>query len=142
MEYYKCLCFKHRKKADKYRKNKTTKDFPFATGRTAQRAYLDSFKDILPNLHGLKPTIRISEFEVQSITANDNESRKIIERILNKYLLLTFVENCLLSLTEDFKSGKVLTTKRTEERLLNSLANGNALSSMAIYPKPLIGKPV
>jgi hypothetical protein len=37
---------------------------------------------------------------------------------------------------EEFKSGKVLTTKRIEKRLLKSLSNGNSLSSMALYSLP------
>jgi hypothetical protein len=80
------LCDLYKDKADKYRKVKKTIDFPFSGGRTAQRAYLDAFRDLLPGQHGLNPTIRISEFEVSSVTECDQEGRRIIEKIVGKYL--------------------------------------------------------
>lgn len=72
--------------ADKYRYKKKAVDFPFEGGRTAQRAYLDSFKDLLPPLHGLAPTIRISEFEVNSILANDEQSQLLMKHLIHSKL--------------------------------------------------------
>jgi len=43
-------------------------------------------KDILPWLHGLRPTIRISEFEVKDIADNSPENRRKLEKILKHYL--------------------------------------------------------
>ena len=69
-EQYLRLCAEHhepalRKGTDRFRR-KTT-DFPFVNGRAAQRAFFDTFRDWLPPLHGLRPTLRISEFEVAEI---------------------------------------------------------------------------
>jgi hypothetical protein len=64
--YYQLLCKQHSAKADYYRRAKTTKDFNFIGGRTAQRAYFDTMKDLLPELHGKRPTVRVSEFELPS----------------------------------------------------------------------------
>jgi hypothetical protein len=50
---------------DRFRRN--TADFPFLTGRAAQRALFDTFRDWLPPLHGLRPTLRLAEFEVADI---------------------------------------------------------------------------
>ena len=36
-------------------------------GRAAQRAFFDTFRDWLPTLHGLNPTVRLAEFEVKPI---------------------------------------------------------------------------
>jgi hypothetical protein len=63
------LCKVHWREAEEkgpagYRK--PTKDFPFANGRHAQRAWLDSFRDFLPVLYGLNPTIRVAQFEFDS----------------------------------------------------------------------------
>lgn len=69
-------------KADKYRKTKETKDFDFKGGRTAQRAYLDCFRDFLPEINGLKPTLRINEFEVFGIERNNIENCKKIEKLI------------------------------------------------------------
>ena len=44
-----------------------TADFPYPNGRAAQRAFFDTFRDWLPPLHGLNPTVRLAEFEVSSI---------------------------------------------------------------------------
>lgn len=82
IDQWKQLCKSHKDKADKYRKEKTTTDFNFAGGRTAQRAYLDCFRDLLPLLHGLQPTVRINEFEVTDIYANNKESCSKIEKLL------------------------------------------------------------
>ena len=77
-------CEAHHAKADAYRRNKKTSDFDFTGGRTNQRAYLDCFRDLLPQLHGLNPTLRISEFEVIDIQWDDMRSRKIIEKLLKE----------------------------------------------------------
>jgi hypothetical protein len=79
---WKKLCLNHKEKADNYRKTKTTKDFNFLGGRTAQRAYLDCFRDLLPEIQGLNPTLRINEFEVTGIIRNDKEAYKRIEQLL------------------------------------------------------------
>lgn len=44
-----------------------TADFSFVNGRAAQRAFFDTFRDLLPPLHGLRPTLRLAEFEVADI---------------------------------------------------------------------------
>ena len=67
---YTQLCVKHqeaaiRKGTDRFRRK--TADFPFPNGRAAQRAFFDTFRDWLPPLHGLKPTLRLAEFEVSDI---------------------------------------------------------------------------
>ena len=64
------LCVKHQEMAiqkgtDRFRRK--TADFPFFNGRAAQRAFFDTFRDWLPPLHGLKPTLRLAEFEVTDI---------------------------------------------------------------------------
>lgn len=93
LDEYCSFCQNHRFEADKYRSNKTTPDFNFAGGRTAQRAYLDCFKDLLPRLHGLNPTMRISEFEVAEITNNDKESRDMIRKIIEIKLKSAKIES-------------------------------------------------
>ncbi|MBP9150639.1 MAG: hypothetical protein KBF73_00005 [Flavobacteriales bacterium] len=85
-EEWKRACTIHKNRADKYRRSKTTTDFNFDGGRTAQRAYLDCFRDLLPEIHGLKPTLRINEFEVAEITRNDNYACRIVEQILTSKL--------------------------------------------------------
>jgi len=87
LENWKKLCKTHKDSADKYRKSKTTKDFNFVGGRTAQRAYLDCFRDLLPEIHGLNPTLRINEFEVVGISRDDKESCKKIELLLKTKIL-------------------------------------------------------
>lgn len=82
VDHWKELCKTHKDKADKYRKAKTTTDFNFVGGRTAQRAYLDCFRDLLPLLNGLQPTVRICEFEVADIHANGKEACNKIEKLL------------------------------------------------------------
>ena len=76
------LCGLNKEKADKYRYNKTTVDFDFSGGRTAQRAYLDCFRYLLPKFNGLNPTLRITDLEVGNIYANNAESCKKVEKIL------------------------------------------------------------
>ncbi|MCM5530311.1 hypothetical protein [Parasegetibacter sp. NRK P23] len=82
IEKWKQLCKTHKEKADKYRKAKTTTDFNFEGGRTAQRAYLDCFRDLLPLLHGLQPIVRINEFDVTDIYTNNKEACNKIEKLL------------------------------------------------------------
>lgn len=84
---WKNLCINNKVKADNYRKNKTSVDFPFTGGRTAQRAYLDCFRDLLPEIQGLNPTLRINEFEVYGINKIDNESCNKIEQLLKTKLI-------------------------------------------------------
>jgi hypothetical protein len=86
IQKYQAYCRKHYAEADKYRHAKTTTDFNFVGGRTAQRAYLDCFRDILPSLHGLRPTLRISEFEVAGVVDNNTQSRALVEQLLEKKL--------------------------------------------------------
>ena len=67
---YRQLCLKHQEMAiqkgtDRFRRK--TADFPFINGRAAQRAFFDTFRDWLPPLHGLNPTVRLAEFEVTDI---------------------------------------------------------------------------
>lgn len=83
---YISLCKAHLFEADKYRSNIKPVDFKFVGGRTAQRAYLDCFKDLLPELHGLKPTLRISAFEVSGIVTDNKESRLAIRKLVKKKL--------------------------------------------------------
>ncbi len=44
---YLALCRAHASRADAYRQAKIAADFPFPGGRTAQRAYLDSVRDMI-----------------------------------------------------------------------------------------------
>jgi hypothetical protein len=83
---WKRLCQTHKDKADNYRKTKTTTDFNFVGGRTAQRAYLDCFRDLLPEIQGLNPTLRINEFEVVGISRVDKEACNKIEQLLKTKL--------------------------------------------------------
>ena len=83
---WKRLCQIHKDKADNYRKTKTTTDFNFVGGRTAQRAYLDCFRDLLPEIQGLNPTLRINEFEVVGITQVDKEACNKIEQLIKTKL--------------------------------------------------------
>jgi len=41
-------------RADRYRASKPTRDFPFAGGRRAQRAYFDAFRDLVAPSFGLR----------------------------------------------------------------------------------------
>lgn len=87
LSQWKQSCVANKIKADKYRHNKTTVDFDFAGGRTFQRAYLDCFRDLLPTLHGLRPTLRINEFEVADIYSSDKEACKKVENLLKSKLI-------------------------------------------------------
>jgi hypothetical protein len=84
--YWQRLCQIHKGKADNYRKTKTTTDFNFIGGRTAQRAYLDCFRDLLPDIQGLNPTLRINEFDVVGITKVDKEACNKIEQLIKNNL--------------------------------------------------------
>ncbi len=81
---WKALCVRNKDKADRYRHSKVTVDFNFSGGRTAQRAYLDCFRDLLPEINGLNPTLRISDLEVLDIYTSNTDSIKKIERILKQ----------------------------------------------------------
>ena len=83
IEQWRQLCKTHRDKADKYRKAKTTTDFNFVGGRTEQRAYLDCFRDLLPEINGLQQTVRINEFDVTDIYSNNKEACNKIEKLLS-----------------------------------------------------------
>lgn len=85
IEQYKKHCDDYSKEALKkgpagYRKPK--EEFPFENGRAAQRAFFDSFRDILPTLHGLNTTLRISEFEVKQIIISNDSAKQLIKDIL------------------------------------------------------------
>jgi hypothetical protein len=86
IDKWKQLCKNNKDKADKYRKSRTTADFDFDGGRSAQRAYLDCFRDLLPQQHGLSPTLRINEFEVATIHVNNKDACKKIEQLLKSKL--------------------------------------------------------
>jgi hypothetical protein len=43
-----------RQRADRYRASKLTRDFPFAGGRRAQRAYFDAFRDLVAPSFGVR----------------------------------------------------------------------------------------
>lgn len=86
LDEWKNLCKTHKERADKYRKSKTTTDFNFSGGRTSQRAYLDCFRDLLPEIQELNPTLRINEFEVSGIVSKNKEAYKKIEKLLKAKL--------------------------------------------------------
>jgi hypothetical protein len=88
IEQWMQVCKNTKEKADKYRKSKKTTDFDFDGGRIAQRAYLDCFRDLLPQQHELNPTLRINEFEVSGIYANNKDACNRIEQLL-KFKLKT-----------------------------------------------------
>lgn len=68
-----------RKGTDRFRRK--TADFPFVNGRAAQRAFFDTFRDWLPPLHGLRPTLRIAEFEVAGIFSGELTGRAARDHI-------------------------------------------------------------
>lgn len=84
IEEWKMLCEQNKHKADRYRQAKRTVDFNFIGGRSSQRAYLDSFRDLLPEVHGLNPTLRISDLEVLDIVSDNKESSKRVEQLLKQ----------------------------------------------------------
>lgn len=85
---YRQFCRQHHvaalaKGPDRFRRR--TADFPYRNGRAAQRAFFDTFRDWLPPLHGLNPTVRLAEFEVLSILNGDltgAAARTYMERLL------------------------------------------------------------
>ena len=83
---WKNLCIQNKNRADNYRHSKVTTDFNFNGGRTAQRAYLDCFRDFLPEINGLNPTLRITDFEVADIYSPDTISLKKVEKLIKQRL--------------------------------------------------------
>lgn len=69
-----------------YRKQKM--EFPFENGRATQRAYLDAFRDLLPTLHGLNPTLRISEFDIGFELGFNQQSREKLVEILDEQKII------------------------------------------------------
>lgn len=68
---------------DRFRRR--TADFPYTNGRAAQRAFFDTFRDWLPPLHGLNPTVRLAEFEVKPILNGQltgDAAKTYMERLL------------------------------------------------------------
>ena len=95
-EQYLRLCAEHhepalRKGTDRFRR-KTT-DFPFVNGRAAQRAFFDTFRDWLPPSHGLRPTLRIAEFEVAKVLRGEltgKAARECVAALLEQRLGMGF----------------------------------------------------
>ena len=89
---YRQFCRQHHvaalaKGPDRFRRH--TADFPYTNGRAAQRAFFDTFRDWLPPLHGLKPTVRLAEFEVSSILNGQltgDAAKTYMERLLYERL--------------------------------------------------------
>jgi hypothetical protein len=78
VQYHIELCNKNHIDADDYQKNKRRSDFDFLGGATAKRALLDVMLDLKPLHNNLKPTIRLTEFELQNIS-NKKELLELIE---------------------------------------------------------------
>ena len=75
---------------DRFRRH--TADFPYVNGRAAQRAFFDTFRDWLPPLHGLNPTVRLAEFEVTSILNGQltgEAAKDYMERLLRERLKIS-----------------------------------------------------
>ncbi|MYC74223.1 hypothetical protein F4X10_00420 [Candidatus Poribacteria bacterium] len=89
---YRQFCRQHHvaalaKGPDRFRRR--TADFPYTNGRAAQRAFFDTFRDWLPPLHGLNPTVRLAEFEVSSILNGQltgDAAKTYMERLLYERL--------------------------------------------------------
>ncbi len=90
IDSYRSWCDQHsaaalRKGPGGYRNPKP--EFPFENGRAAQRALFDACRDLLPPCFGLRPTIRIAEFQLPSLdrggTAAEAEVREALEFGLN-----------------------------------------------------------
>jgi hypothetical protein len=87
-EEYLRFCKQHHAAAlakgpDRFRRR--TADFPYVNGRAAQRAFFDTFRDWLPPLHGLSPTVRLAEFEVTRILNGEltgNDAKTYMERLI------------------------------------------------------------
>ena len=72
---------------DRFRRQ--TADFPYTNGRAAQRAFFDTFRDWLPPMHGLNPTLRLAEFEVAPILKGeltDTAAKTYMQRLLRQRL--------------------------------------------------------
>ena len=72
-----------------------TADFPYANGRAAQRAFFDTFRDWLPSLHGLNPTVRLAEFEVTPILngeLTDDQAKAYMENLLHERLKIASID--------------------------------------------------
>ena len=90
IDTYRSWCDQHaisalKKGASGYRKRKP--EFPFDGGRAAQRALFDACRDLLPPWHGLKPTIRISEFELPSLLHDRKTATDEVRIALGGHLL-------------------------------------------------------
>ena len=89
---YKQVCQQHHIAAlakGTARFRRPTADFPYANGRAAQRAFFDTFRDWLPSLHGLNPTVRLAEFEVTPILngeLTDDQAKAYMENLLHEQL--------------------------------------------------------
>ena len=89
---YKQFCQRHHTAAlakGPARFRRLTADFPYANGRAAQRAFFDTFRDWLPPLHGLNPTVRLAEFEVAPILngeLTDAQAKIYMEHLLQERL--------------------------------------------------------
>ena len=91
-EQYRQFCQEYQiaalaKGPDRFRRR--TADFPYTNGRAAQRAFFDTFRDWLPPLHGLNPTLRLTEFEVVPILngdLTDTAAKTYMERLLHQRL--------------------------------------------------------
>ena len=95
VETYRQFCRRHHTEAlakGPARFRRATADFPYANGRAAQRAFFDTFRDWLPPLHGLNPTVRLAEFEVRPILNGEltaDAAKEYMEQILRKKLGLS-----------------------------------------------------
>ena len=91
-QQYRQFCRQHHSAAlakgpDRFRRR--TADFSYVNGRAAQRAFFDTFRDWLPPLHGLNPTVRLAEFEVTPILngeLTENAAKVYMERLLGERL--------------------------------------------------------
>ena len=89
IDAYRSLCSRYADAALKkgqsgYRKPKS--EFPFDGGRAAQRALFDACRDLLPPQHDLRPTIRVSEFDVPSLLHDRDTAASEIHAVLRNYL--------------------------------------------------------
>jgi hypothetical protein len=77
--FYRDLCDRHHRTADRYRADKTATDFPFPGGRRAQRAFLDAVRDLLaPYLAG-HPVLRVPAPECDAALAFARAERSLFE---------------------------------------------------------------
>ena len=96
-QQYRQFCQQHHvaalaKGPDRFRRR--TADFPYINGRAAQRAFFDTFRDWLPPLHGLNPTVRLAEFEVTPILNEEltgDAARTYMERLLCERLKISSI---------------------------------------------------